>query len=154
MIPYPPIVLHIGASAMNRNFLAVLFVVAALVTLGVFMVWLVKNDLLEQVLKNQESPVTIDVHDTFGDEWQYLAAVCPGDTREAAEKRLGLSSLDTPKDGPEPGDNYLVLLDGKGAYESKKYHRDAIDLCNQKAEPSPHVIFARKGNGWALTASH
>ncbi|WCV10778.1 hypothetical protein [Corynebacterium silvaticum] len=75
---------------MNRNFLAVLFVVAALVTLGVFMVWLVKNDLLEQALKNQESPVTIDVHDTFGDEWQYLAAVCPGDTREAAEKRLGL----------------------------------------------------------------
>ncbi|BDV25707.1 hypothetical protein AOT31_04685 [Corynebacterium ulcerans] len=138
---------------MNRNFLAVLFVVTTLVILGVFMVWLVKNDLLEQALKNQESPVIIDVHDTFGDEWQYLAAVCPGDTREAAEKRLGLPSLDTPENGPEPGDNYLVLLDDKGAYESKKYHRDAIDLCNQKAEPSSRVTFARKGDGWELATA-
>ncbi|AEG81394.1 hypothetical protein [Corynebacterium ulcerans] len=139
---------------MNRNFLAVLFVVTTLVILGVFMVWLVKNDLLEQALKNQESPVTIDVHDTFGDEWQYLAAVCPGDTREAAEKRLGLPSLDTPEKGPELGDNYLVLLDGKGAYESKKYHRAAIDLCNRKVEPASHATFARKGEGWELAATH
>lgn len=154
MIPHPPIVLQVGAFSMNRNFLAVLFVVASLVILGVFMVWLVKNDLLEQALKNQESPVTIHVHDTFGDEWQYIAAVCPGDTRESAENRLELSSLDTPKDGPEPGDNYLVLLDGKGAYESKKYHRDAIDLCNGKIAPSAQVTFARKGSGWELSAAH
>ncbi|GEM_PF-393093 len=69
--------------------------------------------------------------DIYGKKYTRAYIVCPGDTREAVAKKLGLDAelLPLPDEGVPPHQNYFLVGANDDTFQASQLERSEIDLC-------------------------